>query len=99
MPSRDDHSSGRTEVGGENQQEPLIDRRLEVDLPRQHIARAAETGKGHAVQILGKSDVGKSQLAAEAAPAAVPSGRRSLEATQVSRARYSLGGLAELGTP
>jgi ADP-ribosylglycohydrolase/tetratricopeptide (TPR) repeat protein len=45
----------------------LIDRQLELDLLRQHIARVAETGKGHAVLILGESGVGKSRLAIEAA--------------------------------
>jgi predicted ATPase len=47
--------------------EPLIDRQLELDLLRQHIARVAGTGKGHAVLIVGESGVGKSRLAAEAA--------------------------------
>ncbi len=45
----------------------MIDRQLELDLLRQHIARVAETGKGHAVLILGESGVGKSRLAVEAA--------------------------------
>ena len=67
MPSRNDHSSETTEAGGESPQEPLVDRQLELDLLRQHIARVAETGKGHAVLILGESGVGKSRLAAEAA--------------------------------
>jgi hypothetical protein len=53
MPSRNDHSS-ETTAGGESPQEPLIDRQLELDLLRQHIARVAETGKGHAVLILGE---------------------------------------------
>jgi len=44
----------------------LIDRQLELDVLRQHIARVAETRKGHVVLILGESGVGKSRLAAEA---------------------------------
>jgi len=67
MPSRNDHSSETTEAGGDSPREPLIDRQLELDLLRQHIARVTETGKGHAVLILGESGVGKSRLAAEAA--------------------------------
>ena len=67
MPTRNDHGSETTGAGGESPQEPLIDRQLELDLLRQHIARVAETGKGHAVLILGESGVGKSRLAAEAA--------------------------------
>jgi AAA ATPase domain len=67
MPSRDDHSSQTTEAGGGSPHEPLIDRQLGLDLLRQHIARVAETGTGHAVLILGESGVGKSRLAAEAA--------------------------------
>jgi predicted ATPase len=66
MPTRNDHGSDTT-AGGEDPQEPLIDRQLELDLLRQHIARVTETGKGHAVLILGESGVGKSRLAAEAA--------------------------------
>src|SRR6266851_6138226 len=67
MPARNGHSSETTEAGGVSPQEPLIDRQLELDLLRQHIARVTETGKGHAVLILGESGVGKSRLAAEAA--------------------------------
>ena len=67
MPSRNDRSSERAGAGGESPQEPLVDRQLELDVLRQHIARVAETGKGHAVLILGESGVGKSRLAAEAA--------------------------------
>src|SRR5580692_7315364 len=67
MPTRNDHGSGTTGAGDESSQEPLIDRQLERDLLRQHLARVAETGKGHAVLILGESGVGKSRLAAEAA--------------------------------
>ena len=67
MPTRNDHGSETTGAGGEGPQEPMIDRQLELDLLRQHIARVAETGKGHAVLILGESGVGKSRLAAEAA--------------------------------
>ena len=67
MPARNDHSSETTEAGGDSPQEPLIDRQLELDLLRQHIARVADTGNGHAVLILGESGVGKSRLAVEAA--------------------------------
>jgi tetratricopeptide (TPR) repeat protein len=66
MPSRDDRSSQGTGAGGASLQEPLIDRRLELDVLRQHIARVAETRRGHVVLILGESGVGKSRLAAEA---------------------------------
>ena len=66
MPARDDHGSGTTEAGG-NPHEPLVDRQLELDLLRQHIARVIESGNGHAVLILGESGVGKSRLAVEAA--------------------------------
>ncbi len=66
MPSRNNRDSERIETGGEGQQEPLIDRQLELDVLRQHIARVAETRKGHVVLILGESGVGKSRLAAEA---------------------------------
>src|SRR6266568_2414438 len=66
MPSRNDRSSERTGEGGESPQEPLIDRQLELDVLRQHIAQVAETRKRHAVLILGESGVGKSRLAAEA---------------------------------
>jgi ADP-ribosylglycohydrolase len=65
MPSRNDRSE-RIEPGDQGQQEPLIDRLLELDVLRQHIARVAETRKGHVVLILGESGVGKSRLAAEA---------------------------------
>jgi len=65
MPSRDNRSE-RAKAGGEGPQEPLIDRVLELDLLRQHIARVVETGKGHVVLILGESGVGKSRVAAEA---------------------------------
>jgi transcriptional regulator with AAA-type ATPase domain len=67
MPSRDDHNSETTEAGGDSPQEPLIDRQLELDLLRQHLARVTESGKRHAVLILGESGVGKSRLAARAA--------------------------------
>src|SRR5258707_6699766 len=66
MPARNGHSSETTEADG-NPHEPLVDRQLELDLLRQHIARVADTGKGHAVLILGESGVGKSRLAVEAA--------------------------------
>jgi tetratricopeptide (TPR) repeat protein len=67
MPARNDQGSGTTGAGGDSLQEPLIDRQLELDLLRQHIARVTDTGKGHAVLILGESGVGKSRLAVEAA--------------------------------
>jgi predicted ATPase len=66
MPSRDDRSSQGAEAGGGSPQEPLIDRQLELDVLRQHIARVVETRTGHVVLILGESGVGKSRLAAEA---------------------------------
>lgn len=66
MPSANDHSSPITDAGG-SPHEPLIDRQLELDLLRQHIAGIVKTGHGHAVLILGESGVGKSRLAAEAA--------------------------------
>src|SRR6478752_3398219 len=65
MATPNDHNGGTTGTGGESPQEPLIDRQLELDLLRQHIARVADTGKGHAVLILGESGVGKSRLAVE----------------------------------
>jgi hypothetical protein len=58
MPARNGHSSETTEAGGNSPQEPLIDRQLELDLLRQHIARATETGTGHAVLILDGGAVG-----------------------------------------
>jgi hypothetical protein len=48
MPSPNDPSSDITDTGGNSPQEPLVDRQLERDLLCQHIARVAETGKGHA---------------------------------------------------
>jgi predicted ATPase len=66
MPSRNDRDSEGIEAGGESPQEPLIDRQLELDVLRQHIARVAETRRGHVVLVLGESGVGKSRLAAEA---------------------------------
>jgi len=63
---RDSKGSKGIEAGGERPQEPLIDRQLELDVLRQHIARVAETRRGHVVLILGESGVGKSRLAAEA---------------------------------
>ena len=66
MPARDDHGSRTTGAGG-NPHEPLVDRQLELDLLRQHIAQVTDTGSGHAVLILGESGVGKSRLAVEAA--------------------------------
>ena len=67
MPAPNDHSSEITGTDGGSQYEPLVDRQLELDLLRQHIARVADVGTGHAVLILGESGVGKSRLAAEAA--------------------------------
>src|ERR1035437_10972373 len=66
MPSRNDRSSEETEADGESQQEPMVDRRLELDVLRRHIARVTGTGQGYAALILGESGVGKSRLAAEA---------------------------------
>jgi predicted ATPase len=66
MPSPSDRDSEGIEVGGESSQEPLIGRELELDVLRQHIARVAETRRGHVVLVLGESGVGKSRLAAEA---------------------------------
>jgi ADP-ribosylglycohydrolase/tetratricopeptide (TPR) repeat protein len=67
VPSRNDRSGEGSGAGGESPQEPLVDRQLELDVLRQHIARVADVGQGHAVLILGESGVGKSRLAAEAA--------------------------------
>src|SRR6516164_11088555 len=67
MPAPNDHTSEITDTDGGSQHEPLVDRQLELDLLRQHIARVADTREGHAVLILGESGVGKSRLAAEAA--------------------------------
>jgi ADP-ribosylglycohydrolase/tetratricopeptide (TPR) repeat protein len=66
MPARNNRDSERIEAGGESPQEPLIDRQLELDVLRQHIARVAEARRGYVVLILGESGVGKSRLAAEA---------------------------------
>jgi predicted ATPase len=66
MPSRNNRRNERGGVAGDGLQEPLIDRQLELDVLHQHIARVAETGRGHVVLILGESGVGKSRLATEA---------------------------------
>lgn len=80
MPSPNDHSSDITDAGGGSPHEPLVDRRLELDLLLQHIARVADAGKGHAVLIVGESGVGKSRLAAEAAAEA---GKRGMAVISV----------------
>ena len=67
MPSWNNRGTERIETSGAGPQEPLIDRRLELDVLRQHIARVTETRRGHVVLILGESGVGKSRVAAEAA--------------------------------
>jgi len=67
MPTSNGRNSGPTGAVGEHPREPLVDRQLELDLLRQHIARVTGTGTGHAVLILGESGVGKSRLAVEAA--------------------------------
>ena len=84
MPSPNDHSSETTDAGG-GPHEPLIDRQLELDLLRQHIARVADTGKGHAVLIVGESGVGKSRLAAEAAAQARTRGMTVISVRCVGR--------------
>jgi tetratricopeptide (TPR) repeat protein len=66
MPLRNDRDSEGIKGGDESPQEPLIGRELELDVLRQHIARVAETRRGHVVLVLGESGVGKSRLAAEA---------------------------------
>jgi hypothetical protein len=45
MPPRNNGSNDRAETGSEASQEPLIDRQLELDVLRQHIARVADTRK------------------------------------------------------
>jgi ADP-ribosylglycohydrolase/tetratricopeptide (TPR) repeat protein len=67
MPSRNDRGTGNDKTQGASPQEPLVDRRLELDVLRQHIAQVTESRRGHVVLILGESGVGKSRLAAEAA--------------------------------
>jgi hypothetical protein len=67
MPSGNNGGTEVPEARGASSQEPLVDRRLELDVLRQNIARVAESRRGHVVLILGESGVGKSRLAAEAA--------------------------------
>ena len=67
MPPRNNRGTKRPAARGTGPQEPLIDRQLELDVLRQHIARVAETRRGHVVLILDESGVGKSRVAAEAA--------------------------------
>jgi ADP-ribosylglycohydrolase len=67
MPSPNDRGSEGPATHEAGRQEPLVDRQLELDVLRQHIARVFETRRGHVVLILGESGVGKSRLAAEAA--------------------------------
>lgn len=45
--------------------ERLIDRKLELELLRDHLAATGDAGNGHAVLLLGDSGVGKSRLVAE----------------------------------
>ena len=72
VPSRNDRSGDGSEAGGEGPREPMVDRQLELDLLRQHIAQVTETGKGHAVLILGESvsEDGGSPAGGSAGPAA-----------------------------
>jgi AAA ATPase domain/MalT-like TPR region len=65
MPRRKENEGGRAGADGEHPEEPLVDRRLELDLFRDHIARVARGEPGRAVLVLGESGVGKSRLAAE----------------------------------
>ena len=51
MPSRTDRGSERIDSGDPGPQEPLIDRQLELDVLREHIARVVETRRGHVVLI------------------------------------------------
>lgn len=46
-------------------EERIIDRKLELDLLRDHLTATIEASRGHAVLLLGDSGVGKSRLAAE----------------------------------
>lgn len=47
--------------------EPMINRELELELLRDHLAAAVNARRGHAVVLLGDSGVGKSRLVAELA--------------------------------
>lgn len=60
-------------------QEPLVNRTLELELLKQHVARVAGGGPGHAVLLLGESGVGKSRLSQ-----AVAAEARHFEMTVIS---------------
>jgi AAA ATPase domain len=59
--------------------EPMVNRILELELLKDHVARLARGGGGHAVLLLGESGVGKSRLSQAAAAEA-----RRLEMTVIS---------------
>ncbi|HEU0128689.1 MAG TPA: AAA family ATPase, partial [Pseudonocardiaceae bacterium] len=58
--------------------EPMVNRTLELQLLKEHVARVAHGGPGHAVLLLGESGVGKSRLSQAAATEA-----RRLEMTVI----------------
>jgi predicted ATPase len=62
---KDRKSDDQAGAGPERPVEPLVDRRLELDLFRDHLRRVSGGEPGHAVLVLGESGVGKSRLAAE----------------------------------